>query len=316
MPTVYTIHNLAHQGQTSAKILDYLGIWTHKLVEESVGTVNFMARGIYHAGIVNTVSPTYAQEIMTRSGGANLDGLLRHRSGDLHGILNGIDVDVWHPATDKRLVQNYDATTLADRIQNKRALQKMAGLPVQDNVPLLGIVSRLDYQKGIDILDHALHLLANDFAGNAQFVVLGTGASEYEQMFANYARRFPTKISAILEYNAGIAPLIYAGSDMFLMPSRFEPCGLGQLIAMQYGCVPIVRATGGLVDTVWDGITGFSFHGLDSGSLWHAMQRAITVYNSSPTDWQQIQQNGMSQDFSWDRAAKQYQQLYEWAQSK
>ncbi len=314
--SVFTIHNLAHQGQTAWRIFDYLGIWTHGMVEEPYGTVNFMARGIYHAGIVNSVSPTYAREIMTPEGGAHLEKLLQHRSGDLHGILNGIDIDLWNPATDTRLSHHYSTKKLADRAKNKEALQKMVGLPAISDIPLLGIVSRLDYQKGIDILGQTLYPLLNGYAGEAQFVVLGSGAAEYERIFASYAQRHPNKMKAILEYNAGFAPLIYAGSDMFLMPSRFEPCGLGQLIAMRYGAVPIVRATGGLVDTVWDGITGFSYHGLDSGALWGTMQRAIHRYRHNPVAWRKMQLAGMSQDFSWDRAAKQYQQLYEWAIAK
>jgi starch synthase len=317
IPTVFTIHNLAHQGMTSNDILRYMGIWVgNHLREESPGMINLMARGIYHASIINTVSPTYAKEITTQDGGARLEGLLQHRSWDLHGILNGIDTDVWNPATDSRLAANYDATTLAEKVKNKRALQAYTGLPQRDDVPLLAIVTRLDYQKGIDILGEALYPLLQGQAGEAQFVVLGTGAKEYEDMFASYARRYPHKVGAILEYSAGLAPLIYAGSDMFLMPSRFEPCGLGQLIAMRYGSIPVVRATGGLADTVQHGETGVTFYHLSGNALWNAMKNALFVYNTNKAHWQHMQLAGMVQDFSWERSAKSYVQLYEWARAK
>jgi starch synthase len=311
--TVFTIHNLAHQGKTDWHIFDYLGIQTHSLSEEAYGEVNFMARGIYHTTLVNTVSPTYAREIMTPEGGAGLDGLLRHREYDLHGILNGLDYDSWNPANDSRLPFNFSAADMSDRLKNRRALQQYANLPVRDDIPLLAMISRLDWQKGMDIMGHTIHQLMNGYAGDAQFIVLGTGEQQYEQMFANIANYHSDKMTAILSYNAGLAPLIYAGSDMFLMPSLFEPCGLGQMIAMRYGCVPVVRATGGLADTVQDSITGFMFYDYSWESFWHALQRAIYIYNVDRGSWQQIQQNGLMADFSWSRSALGYQQLYEWA---
>lgn len=313
LPTVFTIHNLAHQGQTSRHIFNYLGLQSKPLHEEGSNMVNFMARGIYHATMVNTVSPTYAQEIMTPAGGAHLDSLLRYRSFDVHGLLNGIDYDVWNPETDKRIPAHFDRDDLDNRLENKRALQEYLHLPPRDDVPLLAIISRLDWQKGLDLMEPVLHSLLRGQAGDAQFVVLGTGAKQYEDMFAYLARRYPDKMTAVLEYNAGLAPLIYAGSDMFLMPSRFEPCGLGQLIAMRYGSVPIVKATGGLVDTVRDGITGVVFHAHSAEAFWTAVQRATFVYNTDQRMWRQIQRNGMSMDFSWTRSAHRYQELYEWA---
>ncbi len=315
-PTVFTIHNLAHQGKTSWNVFDYLQIQTHSLAEEEYGEVNFMARGIYHATMVNTVSPSYAREIMTPEGGAGLDSLLRFRSYDVHGILNGLDYDQWNPTTDQRIAQPFDSATLADRAANRRALQKAAGLPQVENVPLVAMVSRLDWQKGLDITGHVIHMLMNEFAGPAQFVVLGTGDSGYETMFAQLASYHRDKMTAYLDYNAGLAPSIYAGSDMFIMPSLFEPCGLGQMIAMRYGSVPVVRATGGLADTVSDGITGFSFYEFSSPAFWDALQRAIYIYNVDRTAWQAIQKNGMAADFSWDRSAMGYQQLYEWAEAR
>lgn len=313
IPSVFTIHNLAHQGKANWHIMHYLGIITHSLNEEPYGEVNFMARGIYHANLINTVSPTYAREIQTPSGGAGLDGLLRYRTHNLHGILNGLDYDEWDPSRDKRLPYHYHLENIENRIQNRHALQAYAGLPQRDNIPLVALVSRLDFQKGLEITGHALHLLMNGFAGDAQFIVLGTGEPHYENMFAQLASYHRHKMTAILSYNAGLAPLLYAGSDMFIMPSRFEPCGLGQLIAMRYGSVPVVRATGGLADTVQDGITGFTFYDYSAEAFWHALQKATYIYNVDQDSWRQIQRNGMMSDYSWSRSAQGYQQLYEWA---
>ena len=313
VPTVFTIHNLAHQGKAPWSIFDYLGLVTHSLAEEAYGEVNFMARAIYHTTMVNTVSPTYAREIMTPEGGAGLDALLRYRSFDLHGILNGIDVDTWDPAADPRLARRFDVESLAERAHNRRALQKYAGMPEKQNVPLVAMISRLDWQKGMDITGHVIHLLLNGGAGDAQFVLLGSGNPEYERMFAHLAGYHRDKMTAILEYNAGLAPLIYAGSDIFLMPSLFEPCGLGQMLAMRYGSVPVVRATGGLADTVEEGVTGFTFYQHTTADFWHALQRAIYVYNVDKESWRRIQHNGMTSDFSWERSAHSYEQLYEWA---
>jgi starch synthase len=311
--SVFTIHNLAHQGKTSWNVFEYMQLFTHGLTEEAYGEVNFMARGIYHANLINTVSPTYAREIMTYEGGAGLDGLLRYRQRDLHGILNGLDYDEWNPLTDKRIPQSFDVETLADREANRRALQAAVGLPQVPDIPILAIISRLDWQKGLDIVGHPLHLLLNGYSGPAQFVVLGTGNAHYENMMAQLAGYHRERMSAYIGYHAGLAPLIYAGSDMFLMPSLFEPCGLGQMIAMRYGSVPIVRATGGLTDTVHDGITGFTFYDFNADSLWHAIQRATYVYNTDREGWRRIQMNGMQANFSWERSAQGYQQLYEWA---
>jgi len=313
IPTLFTIHNLMHQGRTQWEIFNYLGLLTYGLKEENYGEVNFMARGIQHATMINTVSPTYAREIRTPDGGAGLDGLLQRRSYDVHGILNGLDYNAWNPLTDRNLAQPFDVDHLDQRMANKRALQARAGLPQRDDVPLVAMVSRLDWQKGLDITGDAIHRLLNNHAGEAQFVVLGTGVPEYEQMFAQITGYHRQKSAAFLTYAGDLAPLIYAGSDIFLMPSRFEPCGLGQLIAMRYGSVPVVRATGGLADTVQDGVTGFSFYTYSSDAFWDALQRAIFIYKVDRDSWRTLQRNGMSADFSWQRSAYGYQQLYEWA---
>lgn len=311
--SVFTIHNLAHQGKTNWNVFDYLQIYTHSLSEEAYNEVNFMARGIYHANLINTVSPSYAREIMTYEGGVGLDGLLRHRQGDLHGILNGLDYGEWNPTTDKRLAKAFDVDSLEQRQENRRALQAAVGLPQVPDIPILAIISRLDWQKGLDVVGHPLHLLLNGYSGPAQFIVLGTGNPQYENMFAQMASYHKEKMAAYIGYHAGLAPLIYAGSDMFLMPSVFEPCGLGQMIAMRYGSVPVVRSTGGLADTVQDGITGFTFFELSSDALWNAIQRATYIYNVDKEGWRRMQTNGMQTDFSWQRSAQGYQQLYEWA---
>lgn len=316
IPTLFTIHNMAHQGLASWDVVNYLDIQTHALNEEPYGAVNLMARAIYHATLINTVSPTYAREIMTREGGFGLDGLLRHRSYDVHGILNGLDYDIWNPATDKNLASPYDVHHLQNRQQNRWALQTRANLPQRDNVPLVAMVSRLDAQKGLDITGHMVHLLMNGFAGEAQFIVLGTGNPEYEAMFARLAGYHREKMTAYLDYNALFAPLLYAGSDIFIMPSLFEPCGLGQLIAMRYGSVPVVRATGGLADTVRDSVTGFTFLDYSTEAFWNGMRRAIEVYQQDREKWHHIQTAGMTADFSWHRSAESYQQLYQWAISR
>jgi len=311
--SLFTIHNLAHQGKTEWQIFDFLGILTHSLTEEAYGEINFMARGIYHATLVNTVSPTYSREILTADGGAGMDGLLRYRSYDLHGILNGLDYQEWDPANDSRLAKRFDADHLELRKANKSALQEKAGLTPIEDIPVLAMITRLDWQKGLDITGHVVHLLLNGFAGDAQFIVLGTGDPQYEQMFAQLASYHSDKMAAFLSYDPDLAPLIYGGCDIFLMPSLFEPCGLGQMIAMRYGAIPVVRTTGGLVDTVEDGINGYTFHEFSSGAFWNAIERALWTYNVDPELWRKVQLNGLQADYSWKRSALGYQQLYEWA---
>lgn len=316
IPTAYTIHNLRHQGTAPWSVLDYLGVQTQNLKEERFGEVNFMARGIFHATMINTVSPTYAREIMGWEGGNGLDALLRQRHFDVHGILNGLDDEEFNPATDRRLATTFSADELDQRIKNKRALQARFNLPQRDDVPLVGMVSRLDVQKGLDIAGHVFHLLMNNQAGDAQCIVLGGGDAEYENMLRHLAGYHRDKMIAYIGYEPDLAQLIYGGSDIFLMPSLFEPCGLGQMIAMRYGSVPVVRATGGLADTVRPGVTGFAFHYYSSDDCWHALRNAIDIYRHDRDTWHEIQRNGMKSDFSWRSSARAYQQLYEWAISR
>lgn len=313
IPTLFSIHNLAHQGLTTWSVMDFLGIASYRLQEEGYNQVNFMARGIHHATLINTVSPTYAREIMTPQLGAHLDGMLRHRAWDVSGILNGIDTDEWNPTTDKRLPHHYSADELDNKAKVKQALQTALGLPQREHVPIVAMVTRLDYQKGLDITGEVIHRLLNSYAGDAQFVVLGTGADEYERMFAHLAGYHHDKMRAVLAYNAGLAPLIYGGSDIFIMPSRFEPCGLGQLIAMRYGTIPVAKATGGLADTIWDGQTGFLFREHTVDAFWEGLRRALWVYYNNKSHWRHMQTTAMSQDFSWERSARGYEQLYEQA---
>jgi starch synthase len=312
LPSVYTIHNLTHQGHAAWQVFHYLGVRTHRLMEERPGMVNFMARGIFHATMITTVSPTYAREILTPEGGCGLDGLLRHRHFDVHGILNGLDYAVWNPATDRHLAATFDADTLDRRLANKRALQARAGLP-ESEAPLVAMVSRLDGQKGMDITGHVLHLLMNNHAGEAQCVVLGSGWPQFEGMMRHLAGWHKGRMTAFIGYDPELAPLIYGGSDIFLMPSLFEPCGLGQLIAMRYGAVPVVRATGGLADTVRASVTGFTFSNYSGDDFWNALREALYIYRVDPEGWRAMQRKGMTSDYSWETSARAYQQVYEWA---
>jgi starch synthase len=315
MPTVLTIHNLMHQGRGPDAVLSYMGAGGPRLFEEWPGEVNFMARGIHRATMINTVSPTYAREILTPEYGERLDGLLRFRHYDVHGILNGLDTDVWDPARDGHLASRFDASSLDRRGANKRALQDRLGLPAAD-VPLVAMVTRLDAQKGLDITGHVVHLLLNAAAGDAQFVVLGSGAPEFEAMFRHLSSYHSSKMAAVLRYDAALAPLVYGAADVFLMPSRFEPCGLGQMIAMRYGAVPVVRATGGLADTVRDADTGFVFGPHTVEAFWGALRRALDLYQTNRPAFDEVRRRGMTVDFSWTSSARGYEQLFGWAVSR
>ncbi|MBC7260978.1 MAG: glycosyltransferase, partial [Chloroflexi bacterium] len=294
-----------------AGIAEY-GFMYHPEMADLTEVVDFMARGIFFADVINTVSEKYAQEILTPEFGEKLDPLLRDRRDRLFGILNGIDYEVMNPATDKYIVQNYDVEHLDKRVQNKLALQQQANLKQDANIPLIGIISRLTDQKGFDILGDVLdHVLDLDL----QLIVLGTGDPHYHELFSRIAQAYPGKAAVFLTFNAELAQRIYAGTDMFLMPSRFEPCGLGQMIAMRYGSVPIVRATGGLADTVKDFDprtgegNGFSFVRYDRWALFATIVRALENYKYKDT-WRRLQVKGMTADFSWNASARKYVDLY------
>jgi starch synthase len=314
--TAYTIHNVTYHGTTGNTILRFGGLEGHvkHLEVEPPGAVNWMARGIVHSDAINTVSKRYAQEIQTPEFGAGMEGLLKARNAEkrLCGIINGVDYAMFDPATDPHLTQHFDLASLDTRALNKAALQSQVELPVRDDVPLIGLISRLVDQKGFDILSVVLDRL---FARDVQFVLLGTGDKNYEEAFGALTKRFPHKAMVLLKFDAALAQKIYGGSDMFLMPSRFEPCGLGQLIAMRYGSVPVVRATGGLADTVteYDPAkgkgTGFVFSDYSGDALWGALERALDVFRDKRA-WRGLQERGMKADWSWNASAKKYDELY------
>lgn len=312
--TLFTIHNLQYQGICGKDILGLMGLndgyFTNDKIEFN-GMVSFMKAGIVYADAVSTVSRTYSYEIQTGQYGYGLDGMLRARNNVLYGIVNGIDYSQDDPATNKAIYANFDINNMSGKKENKKRLQEELGLPVKD-VPLISIISRLVDQKGIDlVIDSIGELLSKDI----QLVVLGTGDGRYEYMLKEFAHRNPDKISANIMFDNNLAKKIYAASDMFLMPSLFEPCGLGQLFAMSYGTVPIVRTTGGLVDTVseYNYITkegnGFTFQDyIPSGMMW-AVNNAINAYNSE--EWSNVVKNAINTKFSWDNSAKEYISLYE-----
>jgi starch synthase len=314
--TVYTIHNLAYQGIFGYRILEVAGVaangFLYPQIAELANVVDIMARGILFADAITTVSERYAQEILTPTFGEKLDHLLRSRRDRLFGILNGIDYQEINPATDRYIHTQFDANSLDRRAENKVALQQQAHLPVREDVPLLAMISRLTDQKGFDLLSQIAQPLLSQ---GVQLVVLGIGDQHYHEMFQNLAARYPDQVAIFLTFNAELAQRIYAGSDMFLMPSRFEPCGLSQLIAMRYGSVPIVRSVGGLADTVqeYDPRTGegngFTFTNYDPWELFAAIIRALEVYRFKDA-WRGLQLRGMAADHSWHASALRYVEVY------
>ena len=312
--TVFTIHNLFYQGASGDALFRFAGFHStpRHVIGEKPGQANWMARGIAHADLVNTVSPNYAREILTPEFGEGLQALLHARHERLSGILNGIDQAVWNPKTDRFLAAQYTAQSLKKRSANKRAVQEEMGLKRKPRALLLGMVSRLFDQKGLDILLAAAErLLTRD----VQLAVLGSGDEKYHTAFKVLKERYPDRVSVEHEFNEPLARKIYGGCDVFLMPSHFEPCGLGQLIAMRYGAVPLVRATGGLADTVIDAGrspqrgTGFTFKPYTAAALLGTVDRALTAFADSER-WQAIQRRAMAADFSWQASARQYEELY------
>lgn len=270
-----------------------------------------MPLGLWAADHIVTVSPTYAQEILTPEFGSGLEGFLQARAEAITGILNGIDCNRWDPQTDPALVANYTGESLDARQANKAALQQELGLEVDQNRLLIAMISRMDYQKGIDLVPGALRQLAGK---PWQAVILGTGDPALETAIRDLEVKFPDRVRAAIRFDAALSRRIYAGADSLLIPSRYEPCGLAQMIAMRYGCVPIARATGGLSDTIQDysrskDSTGFLFTNPSARALAGAIERALKVW-SEPAEWRALQLRGMQMDFSWERSARQYLELY------
>jgi starch synthase len=316
---VFTIHNLAYQGLFPHDTFQALGLpealWSIDGVEY-YGQLSFIKAGIVYADRVTTVSPNYAREIQTPEFGHGLDGLLRERRATLSGILNGIDDRVWNPARDPFLVAPYSRQRLAGKAACKIALQEEFGLRVDAGLPLAGMVSRMVEQKGIDLLIEALPAL---FEPPLQIVVLGTGDARYEQALRALAKQNPERLAVLVGYDEALAHRIIGGADLFLMPSRFEPCGLTQLYSLRYGTVPVVHGVGGLVDTVIDATpaalatgtaTGIVFDGARPATLAAAVDRALRLYDDQST-WTTLRRAGMRQDFAWRQSAGEYQRLYD-----
>ncbi len=307
--SVLTIHNIAFQGNFPPDWVERIGLPMSAYTmhgAEFHGHLSFLKAGLFYSNAITTVSPTYAMEIQTPEMGCGMEGLLSHRKHDVHGILNGIDPEEWNPGTDPYLPDHYDASRLEGKLGVKRALQARLGLEQNDGAPLFGIVSRLTYQKGLDLV----HACAQGFVDQgAQLAVLGSGDHEFERAFLDLAKRCPGQCAASIGYDEALAHQIMAGSDIFLMPSRFEPCGLNQMYGMRYGTPPVVRKTGGLADSVTDNETGFMFEHTSADALYRTISRAIASYRDK-TDFGRIMKNGMEQDFGWTNSAKSYVELY------
>ncbi|MCX7773536.1 MAG: glycogen synthase GlgA, partial [Clostridia bacterium] len=314
--TLFTIHNLKYQGVFPKDIMNgLLGLdWSffHLNGVEFYDQVNFLKAGLSYSSALNTVSKTYADEIKYDFFGENLQEIIRRRSNDMHGIINGIDYENNDPQTDLRIYAHFSKDDLAGKYENKRRLQQDLGLEVREDVPIVSMISRLVDQKGFDLIEM---MLSEIVELGTQVVVLGTGDRRYEDMFRYAQERYPGKVSANIKYDATLAQRIYAGSDMFLMPSLYEPCGLSQIFSMRYGTVPIVRETGGLKDTVIpynvytkEG-TGFSFANYNAHEMKDAVARAVDVYRNEE-EWESLVKHCMNQDFSWQSSAKEYMNLY------
>lgn len=322
--TLYSIHNIGYQGLFGRTAMEIAEIRPeHFEVLEMHGGVSFMKAGILAAEIISTVSETYAREILTPQYGAGMEGILWMRRDDLHGVLNGIDIDLWNPETDPHLPYHYSKTNLTGKYLNKKFLLEKIGMHNNPNRPLIGIVSRLVAQKGFDTVAEAIgELMEMD----VQWVVLGSGEERYERLFTSLHHTMPHKVWTYIGFNNELAHLIEAASDMFLMPSHYEPCGLNQMYSLRYGTIPIVRKTGGLADTVndWhefqslgsDAGNGFSFHDATGYALSTTVSRAVHMFYNDKRTWHRIMMNGMNADVSWETSAQKYVQLYKMAVKK
>jgi len=302
--TLITIHNIAYQGIFTAEVVNRL------LKTKLTGTVNCLEKGIEKSNLITTVSPTYAKEILSPEFGFGLEKLLKKRKKDLFGIINGLDYQQFGPATDPYIKRKYSIESLVGKAVNKEYLQKKCFQKANPEVPIIGMVTRIAEQKGFDLIEKILPQMIKE---NLQFVILGRGTEKYESFLKKIAKKNPQKLSVTTRFDEKFAHQIYAGSDIFLMPSVFEPCGLGQMIAMKYGTVPIVRAIGGLKDTVRsvdkNKPTGFSFEEYSPKALWFEIKKALHLFKDKKR-WLEIQKNGMSENFSWEHSAQLYLDLY------
>ena len=320
MKSVITIHNLKFQGKWDTKtVRSITGLSEYFFTAdklEAYKDANLLKGGIVYADAVTTVSETYAEEIKTPFYGEGLDGLLRARSNDLRGIVNGIDYTDFNPETDKHIVNPYNAVNFRkEKVKNKRALQQELGLAQNDKKMMIGVVSRLTDQKGFDLIAYIMDELCQD---DVQLVVLGTGEARYENMFRHFDWKYSDKVSANIYYSDPLSHKIYASCDAFLMPSLFEPCGLSQLMALRYGTIPIVRETGGLKDTVqpyneYEGTgTGFSFTNYNAHEMLNTIRYAERIYYDKKREWNKLVDRAMAADFSWHVSARKYQEMYDW----
>ena len=306
--TILTIHNIGYQGLFAKEEFPKLGLdWSLFTMEgiEFYDKINFLKGGMEFADLINTVSPTYSKEIQTKEFGFGLEGVLAKRSNALFGILNGLDYDIWNPETDKFIAKNFSLNSAADKAKDKEDLQKFCGLPLKKDVPLFGIVSRLAEQKGFDILAEAIEKICKS---DLQLVILGTGDLKYHILLEGMVKKYPKVISLHLKFDDALAHKIYAGSDIFLMPSKYEPCGLGQLISLRYGTIPLVFKTGGLADTVNDK-NGFVFSKYSKDELLKSVNKALKAF-SVKKSWMALVEHAMQDDFSWGESAREYIKLY------
>lgn len=316
---VFTIHRLSHQGIFGYRVLEVAGIEQygfiyHAAIGDLGELVDLLGRGIYYADAITTVSETYAREIQTPEFGERLDPLLRDHADRLFGIRNGIDTEIFDPAEDHFIAARYSAATLDDRAANKAALQRVGGLAAEPHAPLVGMVSRLTDAKGFDLITGVLDIAMANLP--VQFYILGVGEPRYHDLLNDFARRYPGRIAVQLTFNEVAERRVYAGSDIFMMPSQVEPSGLGQMLAMRYGAVPLVRATGGLADTVHDLATpqgnGVVFERYDQMALYTALVRAVELCRHAEI-WRPLQQRGMAADLGWPAPAERYVEIYRWA---
>lgn len=308
--TLFTIHNLAYQGLFGRQEYAKLGLdWSLFDIKglEFYDKVNVLKGGIIFSDLINTVSSAYAKEIQAKEFGCGLEGVLSNRQNDIYGIINGLDYELWDPSKDKYIYKMFSINTVEDKYINKKMLQKDCGLTVDENIPLFGIVGRLAEQKGMDLIAQSMKDLIKH--SHIQIVVLGTGDLKYHQLLEETAKKYPHNLSAHIKFDDSLAHKIYAASDIFLMPSRYEPCGLGQMIALKYGAIPLVFKTGGLADTI-NNENGFIFDSYTKEAFVETVKKAIDTYRDKKK-WFALVKKAFTYNFSWDESAKKYIQLYE-----